>query len=263
MHLSESRLLAYLDGELPPHEAAEVEEHLGACAPCRRASVTLRSRSEAVRRLLGSIDVEPPTERVREKLVRARRAVGRRGVAGASGASWWSRRSRLAQAALLLLVLGAVGGLSAALPGSPIRSWLSNGEEAPGGDIADGGPERTAVLGEPLSGSLTVTLDGLRRGDVVEVAWIDDGAPRVRSPSGSRYRVVPGVLSAEVVREPAPGGASAPPVRVTVELPRHLSDVVVETGGGVLLTKRDGSVELPGAVTDSSASVLRFEVGGE
>lgn len=262
MHLSESRLLAYLDGELSPEESAGMEEHLGTCVPCRRASVTLRSRSEAVRRLLGSIDVEPPTEEVLAKVVRAPRAAGGRGGSEGRGASWWSRRSRLAQAALLLLVLGAVGGLSAALPGSPIRSWLSTGRGAPAGD-AVGGAARTAVLGEPLSGSLTVTLDGLRRGDVVEVAWIDDGAPRVRAPSGSRYRVVPGVVSAEIVRGPAPEGVSAPPVRVTVELPDHLSDVVVETAGGVLLTKRNGLVELPGAVADSTAPVLRFEVGGD
>lgn len=261
MHLSESRLLAHLDGELPPEESAELEEHLSSCAPCRRSLVTLQARTEAVARLLGSIDVEAPTERVREAVERARTTPMRRRGSGGSDSSWWSRRSRLAQAALLLLVLGAVGGLSAALPGSPLRSWLASRGEAPVDGGVEAGPERTAVLGEPLAGALTVTFEGLRRGDVVEVEWIDGEPPRVWAPSGSRYRVVPGVVATEIARPSGPEDAAAP-VRVTVELPRDLADVVVEADGGVLITKRAGAVELGRAVTDSSDSTLRFEVGG-
>lgn len=267
MHPSEGRLIAHLDGELPARESAKVDEHLAACGPCRRAFVTLQARSAALGRLLDSIETEPVeaeplAERVRQAVVGTRTAAVRRSGSRGNGPSWWSRRSRLAQAALLLLVLGVAGGLSAALPGSPVRSWLaSRGEVSVDGPV-EAGPERTAVLAESLSGSLTVRLGGLRRGDLVEVEWIDGGPPRVSAPSGSRYRVVPGVVSAEIARPPGAQGATTLPARITVELPRRLADVVVEAGGSALITKRDGSVEISGALTDSSSSALRFEVGG-
>lgn len=262
MHLSEGRLLEHLDGALGAEGSADVEAHLASCAACRGALVALRVRSASLGRLLETIDVEPPAERVRNAVAEARRRhASRRPRPSGGGGSWWSRRSRLAQAALLLLLLGVVGGLSAALPGSPVRSWLTSVGEAPVEPTA-GSPERTAVLGEPLSGSLTVAVDGLRDGDVVEVEWIDGASPRVSAPSGSRYRVVPGTVEAEVGRPPGGPSGGAAPARVTVELPRRLTSVVVETDRGVLLTKQAGSIEPVATVSDSTRSTLRFEIGG-
>lgn len=44
----EERLSAYADGELPPEEAAAVEDHLEACTECRRELAVIRGMGEAM-----------------------------------------------------------------------------------------------------------------------------------------------------------------------------------------------------------------------
>jgi anti-sigma factor RsiW len=58
-HRAEQLLSPYLDGELLPREAAEVQEHLLECRDCRQAYERLR----ATKALLGELPVaEPPGE---------------------------------------------------------------------------------------------------------------------------------------------------------------------------------------------------------
>lgn len=44
----DERLSAYADGELPPEEAAGVEEHLEGCSECRRDLAAIRTMGEAM-----------------------------------------------------------------------------------------------------------------------------------------------------------------------------------------------------------------------
>jgi len=58
-HRAEQMLSAYLDGELLPREAVEVQAHLLECSACRKAYERLRETKD----LLGQLPVaEPPAE---------------------------------------------------------------------------------------------------------------------------------------------------------------------------------------------------------
>jgi anti-sigma factor RsiW len=65
----ESRLTAYYDGELPPDERAEVEEHLHRCAACSEELARLRELS----RILGTAPVPAAPQGLADRLRRGLR----------------------------------------------------------------------------------------------------------------------------------------------------------------------------------------------
>lgn len=117
MHLDEEGVQRLIDGELAPDPERVARAHLAACAECREAVARAEREAAEVRTLLGQLD-EPvpapapilsfpamPTPRpTRPELGRSPRP--------------------LQLAAGLLLLLG-LAGAAAALPGSPVRSWMA------------------------------------------------------------------------------------------------------------------------------------------
>jgi anti-sigma factor RsiW len=72
-----------LDGRLDPSRRAEIEEHLEACAECRRGFVAVRLTKELLARTLRSeIDSSPDSSRLGTLLDDEDRGAGRRGFAG-------------------------------------------------------------------------------------------------------------------------------------------------------------------------------------
>jgi anti-sigma factor RsiW len=51
----------YADGELPAEEAAQVEEHLAACARCRRLADSLQVESRALQQALQADEAAEPS----------------------------------------------------------------------------------------------------------------------------------------------------------------------------------------------------------
>jgi anti-sigma factor RsiW len=49
---SELTYAVYADGELPAEEAAQVQEHLAACSPCRRLADSLQVETRALQQAL-------------------------------------------------------------------------------------------------------------------------------------------------------------------------------------------------------------------
>jgi hypothetical protein len=124
LHPSFRRLKAYADGLAPSRRRERLAEHLEACGRCRDI---VREVGEIRARLATWREPVPETawpaivarlDRVAGPTVDRGSAAGRVGLRPASGA--WPRA--LARAAVL--VLAAAGLLSAAVPGSPVRSWI-------------------------------------------------------------------------------------------------------------------------------------------
>jgi hypothetical protein len=93
-HVDEGTLHAYLDGELPPGERAELETHLAGCATCRANLTEERALRERATAVLGSAR---PVERPAPPLERLQREPRR---------SPWRVRRSLAWAASIALALG-------------------------------------------------------------------------------------------------------------------------------------------------------------
>ncbi len=127
-HLPEGKLLLYLDGELPPKEAALVQEHLTACWSCRMNAdrvqeavfAFVKYRDEALRSLAA-----PPSDEKRfaRRLQDLRERLGKR--------SWlahlYDSRRRLFSAARLVALprplVWAIAGLAAAFAAVALFTW--------------------------------------------------------------------------------------------------------------------------------------------
>jgi len=109
VHGQAGDLLAWMDDELPPRKAAELEEHVAACEACAERLRDLRAGSELLHEALRAGDVPPPA---RPAVRLRRRAVRRRLIRSVPAAA--------------VLVLVFVGAASALVPGSPLRSWLES-----------------------------------------------------------------------------------------------------------------------------------------
>jgi hypothetical protein len=122
------RLSAWIDRELDAPAAAEVREHLAACAPCRRRHALLAAAGRAVRSL--------PEETVSagfEDAFRRRLAAARAGDGGPSGRSPVLLAAAGLAAVLVLALLGALAlrraSVPAAAPATSAREvplWLAS-----------------------------------------------------------------------------------------------------------------------------------------
>jgi hypothetical protein len=247
-HLDEGRLLAVRDAE-------SRDEHLAACAQCRDTLADLRSRSQVVSGALAALDGPTDLETARAR-IRARVAELSAGRAG--GVSLPSRRRTtfwsLSRAAGLLLVTAA--GLSA-LPGSPVRTWVTNvlAPGAPTPDVealtapASGAAESPGIRLSVARGPLRVVVSGAQAATEIRVRWVPGNEAAVFGPVGSRFTSGEGRLEARVS-----SGA------VRIELPRGVVPVSLEVGGRIYLRSTDAGLDLPGPVTEQSASEIVFRV---
>lgn len=255
-HPSEARLVAYVDGELVPDERAAVSGHLEECGACRRTLSDLRRASSLFSE--AAVVLEPPDSDVTAAETR-RRAADRSpaerqrtgGVSGDSGSgtslrwSRWSTATRIAASIVVLL------GTAAALPGSPIRSWidrsvqqvealLGGGEDGPAAvEPEEPRPDRPAardrsgVAVSASNGSILVTLGDVPRSTSVHVRLVAGQQAGVWN-AGGEYRTAPGRI--EVT---APASDS-----LLVEIPRLVSRVELEVNDRLVAVGRDGELDV-------------------
>ena len=277
-HWDNGRLMAYLDGELPPGDSAVTRDHVNACSSCGAAAAILREDSALLGAALAQLDVPLAgrAERVRAELrARAQRAgapgqvaavAGPRLVQAASAAdrdrsgrpwrglgSW--RAKRMLEAALWVLFLA--GGVSALVPGSPVREWLPRPtpmeeaqpalETAPASTAAAERAAQTGVRVAAALGRVVVALE-LPPGTELTVRLVEGDQAAVFAPAGARFTSADGRLEAEVPSGP-----------VQVELPRPVQ-ASLQVGGRTYVTLREGRLE-PSLPADASTETeLRFRV---
>lgn len=271
-HITEDALLAYLDGELESDRRARVAEHVLACDECRHELEELRRRSSLLSDVLPSVEAAGAGDALSELRARTGEHRGRdrdtdgprqadADVVGGSpstpagSSDGGSRRSIRAFLQAAALVLAFAGAAAAAIPGSPVRTWLvrsvdavtelftADAEEAERPDAT--GEALSAVAVKPEKGKISIQLTEPAAGLRVRVELVDSDRARVRAGK-SRYRTGPGRI--EVLE---PWGED-----VYIELPSRAREARVEVDGrgvvrlegGRLLAEVDAERATPSTV---------------
>ncbi|MDX1492586.1 MAG: hypothetical protein R3253_00825 [Longimicrobiales bacterium] len=153
-------------------------------------------------------------------------------------------------AALVLLAAGAIY----ALPGSPVRDWIS-------GLRSPEAASMTAPAGEAPAESIEVSVptEGLRiaivtavPGQVVEVTLADTETASVTAPAGTRYSV-----SAETARAEVTEGV------VRVVLPRGGGPIIVELDGRMVLRSGPEGLEVLATGAERDGDTILISSGSD
>ena len=255
-HLTEGEIVALRD-RATLDTVTDAGDHLASCAACGDALSDARARAAAVTAALEALDddfdVEPAWGAVRARIARASArtdAAVQPLPLPPSGVLW-----HLGRAAGVMLV---VAGAAAALPGSPLHSWLWDAREAPASageaaveaaDVEGRTSEPTAVRVEAGAGPVLVSLRGVAAGDLVEVRWVPGTQVAVFAPAGSAFSSAEGRIEATVV-----------PGSVRVELPRGIVPASLEVSGRMFLQSTSAGVQVTGPVETRDDDVIRFRL---
>lgn len=242
-HPDDGRLQTYLDGELSFDGAEAVERHLLSCEPCRERVEVLRGREARAQAALAQLDrtVDPEAALWRVRQARARQRSA-------------TRRRRLATAATVVLLLGA--GAAAAMPGSPLRSWIAGDDEPVRVETTEVETEGAALTFQLREGEGRVDAVGL--GDEVQL-WVrlaHQTEVHVAAPLGASFETGPGwarITGGDrgVLRVELPMDARRVSLVVDDRRRVELREGVLEVDGRQVDPRRaaddDGWIRLPGA----------------
>jgi anti-sigma factor RsiW len=260
-HAAEGLLQAYADGEVEASVRAELDLHLAGCARCAADLDVLRNADREVSAALALLDAPVRVEAVPQ--------------------AWWtvSHKARrpgtyrvlpavLGRAAALLVV---AAGVSAAIPGSPLRSvverWLGGEPDTPAASAPVAAPvaapttapvppaelRRAEMTVLPLEGRVRVLIWAAGEAATVRVNLVD--GERVTVHAGGeegavRFRSGPGRLE---VYDLGAGHA-------VIDLPRSLSQASIEVDGRQYLFKDGAGLRTPGPVTERGPETILFNV---
>lgn len=246
-HLEDAALLALIDGESTAGEA-DARVHLESCETCAARLEALRFVDRRVSAALAELDVDPPWSEMPEALRRAAREAATPIESARDGVSIVPRRRPLERwravvaAAGLVFVL-AVG--AAALPGSPVRDFVSRSFDALfGGDAGPTDPGPTQISVDPVGGAVTVSVLGATADLRVVIRRGTSGRAAV-SAREARFSVEAGEIRVTDARGD-----------LAVELPAGV-EAVVRVDGTEVARSRDGTIErLSGADAVDAAIVI-------
>jgi anti-sigma factor RsiW len=232
-HVEEGVLQAYLDAEVTAGARADIDRHLHSCSTCAAELERMRNASHLFHNVLQDSDVVAPVLAAQARFATSRRSALRPMAVPQPRRAW-------ARAAMFVVGLGAVA--SAAVPGSPVRAWISDAltragllnepqsaaapvlpEEAPAVQ-RDATAESTALSIEAVDGRIRVILRNVSPETVVTVRPVDSDRAVVEATGAAakaRFRTGAGLLEVDGVT----GGT------VIVEIPRSATDAVVEQDG--------------------------------
>jgi len=207
---------------------------------------------------LSLLDVEPGLEGARARILRR----------NAEGSTAGARiRRTLPRAASFVILLTA--GAAAALPGSPVRRWVTRGWEAishaeepvnppvqgiEAGEPATAATDDPGMVGAtiPLSpGGLELDLRDLGAGASLRILFVDGSQAGIFAGEGTRFRSETGRLV-----------ASGPPGDVTMEIPLREARVLVTVNGEPYLRKTERGLEILGPVSSRTPTEIRFHPSG-
>lgn len=255
-HPSRARLVACVDGEVPADERERLSRHVEQCRRCERRVEEIRESARTFSEAVGHIQ-PPPSDATADGI---RRRADRRddaAVAGhvapdeetANSGFRWTTATRIAASVVVLL------GAAAALPGSPVRSWIdrsvegvqqlfSGGEEA-APESSDAAPaarpeitDRSGVAVAASDGSIRIRLTDVPTTTTIRVRLVDGPQAGVWN-AGGQYQTAPGRIE---VRRPASEA-------LLVEIPRSVNRVRLEVNGEIAVVKRNEvlDVRVPGS----------------
>jgi hypothetical protein len=240
-HAHEGMLQAYLDGEVSGAARQEIAEHVDACASCAADLDALRGLSARFSAALAAIDrpiaVEPALREARARTTAVRRIQPH--VARSAAGRGPGVRRNFVRAAVLTLLLA--GGASAAIPGTPVRQWLSGAWDRVatffGGERPEPvvevreqplAAEETGLTIAPYQGRVTILLTGADPAATIHVVLVDQPTASVVATSpGARFGTARGRI------EVAEIGQRDLIVRIPVTLPA----AVVELNGRLVASK--------------------------
>jgi hypothetical protein len=251
-HPTDGLIRAFLDNEIEPAGRHEILAHLDDCAACQGVVQEVRSRDDRVTLALEKLDTMPPTDFALAALKRRVRETARPRF----------RIQGLGRAAAVALLL--LGGAASALPGSPVREWISSGwDRITGGSALEEGvtPPEDSPIPSPASeeagagigvsgGIVELRVEGLPEGEEITVLLVEGDQAGIYGPASTRFRTEDGRVEAFVTE----GG-------IRVELPRAVNRATVVVNGIPYLRKSGDSLEILGPVKDSAAAEIRFRGG--
>ncbi len=213
MHPTDSDLLAMLHGELREPAADQVRLHVEVCSGCasRRDAIAREEADRAL--LLRTLDFPVPP--ISAAIIRTRAQA----------------RRRLIRAAASIGVLTTLVSAAAAMPGSPVRTWLEKvlapapSQPAP---AAPGPAEGPAADGVEVAaeGALVIELRHPQAAGQFQIAATDRATATARAIGGDvGYRVGPGRVTLD---------NRTPAARYEITIPRTLANVTVLVGGRIL-----------------------------
>jgi hypothetical protein len=205
--------------------------------------------------LLDALDVSPPTDRVRARLIEHRDENARATQIRRFGIG----RRDLARAATL--VLAFTGALAAAVhPASPVRRWLTPErrpalviQSEPASSIAPAQP--APEVGVRLAVSATgvqLSLTGAATGSTIDLQWVDGGSAAIYAPEGTSFTTAEalGRIDAQL------SGKGA----VRIELPRQSARASLVVDGTRYLEKTGERIDFPGPPALVEGSRVSFQV---
>jgi anti-sigma factor RsiW len=257
-HATEGSLLAYLDGVLPSDTQQEFGQHLSGCDACSAELERLRDAQERFSAAMLECDVAAPLGLARLAVQRER----------------WTQRARLARrwlarAAVLLVFTGAAA--AAAIPGTPVHTWLVNlwrnavivvrgsaprPAPVPSTSTPAAAEEATSSVSiQPLNGRVEVMVSQADASARIHVRLVGASLAAIEArgqAAAAHFRTGPGMV--EVVG--AAGGD------IVVDIPRTVERALVRVNGRLVLEKQGDLVRTLVTPTDSSQDEMVFRPGG-
>jgi hypothetical protein len=236
-HAHEGMLQAYLDGEVSGAARQEIAEHLAACATCASDLDALRALGVRVGAALSVIDRPMAVAPARARIAEERRRQSR--VERRSARRRDDVRRSFVRAAILTLLLA--GGASAAIPGTPVRQWLSGAWERVATFFAGERAEPVVVVPEeplaaeesglriaPYQGRVTVSLTGADPAATIHVVLVDQPTASVVATSpGARFGTARGRIEVGEIGQRD----------LIVRIPASVPAAVVELNGRLVASK--------------------------
>jgi anti-sigma factor RsiW len=236
MHVEEGVLQAYLDAEVTAGVRAEIDKHLQSCSACNAELHRLRTASLLFSNAVRHSDVVAPVLAAQVRLGAAQKLESKVAIP--------APRPRRAFARAAMFIVGLAAVASAAVPGSPVRAWISTAltragllddpqssagpvvrDEAPAVERGTSAP--TVFFIEPVAGSVRVVLTNVKPGVVVSVQAGD--APRVEvEVVGAAARAHFESTSGRLAISGVEGGS------VLVRVPRSGPTAIVEQDGRII-----------------------------
>ncbi len=220
-HPADGDLRALLDGELPPAQRVEVEQHARTCAVCRARVAALESAAQETAALLALLPTAAPDLRIETIVSRARAPRLRWGVI----------------AAALALVVASVAGATVGRPYVralvvQIRAVVHPKSSAPS-PASRGGQVGIAFI---LGSQADISFDAPQSSGAVYVSLADTAKVVIVPSAAVTYRVHPGGVIVHNV------GSSA---SYDIVVPRNALHVRILVAGRVLFEKAGSRVTAP------------------
>ena len=229
-HVEEGVLQAYLDAEVTAGARVEIDRHLQSCSACTAELHRMRSASQLFASAMRGADVTAPVLAAQARIASARKL--ERTLPAPRP------RRALARAAMFIVGLAAVA--SAAVPGSPVRAWISNAltraglldepqsaaapevpAEAPA--VPRDGPAPTAFYIDAVDNRVHIVLTDLAPEVTVKVEEFDGQRALVEASDARRFARTSGRFEVVGVEKGT----------VLVRIPRG-TQAVVEQDGRIL-----------------------------